>query len=52
MIKRAAGYDRDRGDWVCFYAHAATLFITGKLPGGASCHCKAKADDCARELAE
>lgn len=45
MIKRAAGFDPEHGDWEYFYADKTTPFTMGKLKNCAECHGKAKDDD-------
>lgn len=45
MIKHAAGYDPESGDWEYFYADKAGQFLSGRLTQCADCHLKAKKSD-------
>jgi hypothetical protein len=47
MIKRAAGYDRDGGDWEYGFVDLATrtTMTRGRLAGCAGCHASARDSD-------
>lgn len=45
MIKRAAGYDPDHGDWEYFYFETPTKIDSGKIESCVNCHKRAAATD-------
>jgi Cytochrome P460 len=45
MVKRAAGFDPDHGDWEYFYAAKSGGFASGRLDNCIACHTQAKSRD-------
>jgi hypothetical protein len=45
MIKRAAGFDAEHGDWEYFYSDKQGGFTIGKIKNCAECHATVKAKD-------
>jgi hypothetical protein len=45
MVKRAAGFDPDHGDWEYFYAAKSGGFASGRLGNCIACHTQAQSRD-------
>jgi hypothetical protein len=45
MIKRAAGFDAENGDWEYFYSDRTAGFSIGKMTNCINCHAQAKDKD-------